>query len=595
MVLKPALLKGVWSAEEDAVIYDSVAGGVTDWNEVAALLPKRKAKHCRERWNNHLDPALSTAEWTVEEEAKLLSAVEAHGTSWTHIARFLPGRSELMIQQHWNAIVFRNAASAGSIRRGRSRADPLADGAISGCSGASGTILGRSRPSTLPIELLPQPPLYDTSAREGRTVGIGAGAMLTEREKALMDHAFKTGLTAAVTGGAGVGVASPEDIEAISKGGGIEHLKLTTTDDDGFAPLSAALLKGEGSDIGCSPHMPPPSPTTSPLKPQKRTSDIGVLGHELADAWGVDEDPALADLYRSLDNIGESLFNEDNFELSFDFDSVDKPAPSASPSACAPACDTSPAGTQPSCSGRARPSWNNLLLGGQGQKEVSPFRRAAAQAAATLERQRLSPTKQGQGLQAGCHRAAAAAVSAAQAQRRNSEASSAPAPSPAPDPGPRIKQGFIRRLLPADYKFGANQPSSCAPFATIRGCLSEVNASPLPIPVALPHSPAQGMWAPRCENLLPWRGQRLSVALFALPPSDFMGGGEDDVVAEPMLKHGKAEVQIPRPISRTSPSARQMGEELGPLCALPTNRFNSNQREGVCEYGWPPEEQGGQP
>lgn len=593
MVLKPALLKGVWSPEEDTVIYDCVARGVTDWSEVASALPKRKAKHCRERWNNHLDPALSKAEWTYAEESKLLKAVEAHGTSWTHIARLLPGRSEAMVQQHWNSIVFRDAMSAGSLRRGRSRTD-----SSTAAGNSSSSNRNRAKPSALPSEAMPPPrrPGHDLITREEGIVGSGAGAgsaimgadagaaTLTEREKALMDHAFKTGLNAAAGGGTGagggVGVSSPEIIDQVSKGGGgVERLTLSAEEEDIFAPLSAALLKGQGSD-GCSPDMPPPSPTASPLKPHQHQPDYDAVGHQLADGWGADDDPALADLYRSLDNIGESLFNEDNFELSFDFDSVDKRAPPACSSsssntkATAPACSASQANS-PSC------NWDNMLSGGhEPQKEVSPFRRAAAQASATLEKQRHSMSnyehqKQGHGLQAACARAAVAAASAA------AHGSSAATSSATSQPeGPRVKQGFLRRLLPTDSKPGKQQHSR-VPFATIRGCLSEANAPPPPPPLpaaASSGTPMAGaVGSSGGENRAPRRGQPLSVALFGQPSA--LAGGDSKGIAEPTLKHGKAEVKVPPP-----PQHKQQVLGQGVLSARPASRFNAHQQGS--DSGW---------
>lgn len=599
MVLKPALLKGVWSAEEDSIIYESVARGVTDWNEVASLLPKRKAKHCRERWNNHLDPTLSKVGWTVAEEATLLSAVEAHGTSWTQIARLLPGRSEAAIQQHWNTIVFRNATSTGGVRRGRSRADVTV--------GSSSTYAnrGKVKPSGLPTEILPQAPVVRDggmsvsgrvdSRRNGGRSGAAtflpveptsaSGATLTEREKALMDHAFKTGLNAAA--GGGVGVAPPEVIDAIAKGDGMEQLTLTTEDDDVFAPLSAALLR-DGSEVGCSPEMPPPSPTASPLlKPRKRASDCSFLGQDLADGWGADEDPALADLYRSLDNIGESLFNEDNFELTFDFDSVDKPsAASASNGALA----RSPGmGHRRSCSAGSPPSWINQVPGGQGHKDVSPFRRAAAQAAATLGKQRVSPVTQKQGgrdLQVASERTAGTVRTTVQRGQNVGTANvSAPAPGAA-DPGPRVKQGLLRRLFSDMNSDKLTRPSSSyPPFATVRGCLSEANASPTTLMCVGGVGGVGGVWAFGGENRAPVRVQSLSSALFALPPpSVFMRGGDGNAaVVTPTLKHGKVEVQVPRPDTLASASTG-VGVGLSPLSVLPASRFNSNQEDS--DYRW---------
>ena len=47
---------------------------------------------CRERWFNHLDPALKKGGWTEEEDAILVEAQMKWGNSWTKIAKLLPGR-----------------------------------------------------------------------------------------------------------------------------------------------------------------------------------------------------------------------------------------------------------------------------------------------------------------------------------------------------------------------------------------------------------------------------------------------------------------------------------------------------------------------
>lgn len=601
MVLKPALLKGVWSPEEDAVIYDSIARGVHDWSEVASLLPKRKAKHCRERWNNHLDPALNSGAWSPAEEAKLVGAVETHGTNWNVVARMIPGRSESMIQQHWNAIVFRNATSTDSARRSRTRTDGMSGpvAALGGGRGGGVGLKGRTKPSSLPVETSLQLSGQDLILREedpARGGGVrvnGHTSMpdlgrpeqavtLTDREKALMDHAFKTGLSAAGGGagpragggGGGVSPSTSDLMGAMSKGGGIDSLTLSTDDDDIFAPLTAALLKGEGSGDYSPTHMPPPSPTASPLKLHKQLPDYNAIGDQLGDVWAVDEDPAMADLYRSLDNIGESLFNEDTFELSFDFDSVDKPAPS-----CSGGSGGGGGGhTPPNCSSSRL--WDNPLT--KQEKVESPFRRAAAKAAANLE-QRLSPLKrssqtkgqQGRGIEEACARAAAAAAASAAAQ--SAAATVAPSSSGSAS-GPRVKQGLLRRLFSTDTKPGKH---SRAPFTTVRGCLSEANAPPQPPPSPLPpirpNSPADRELSGndnggrKGENQAPRRPyQPLSIALFAPRSSSPSAGGSADHnggaggAITPTLKHGKAEVKVPLP------HASGLGVPLG---SLPANRL----------------------
>lgn len=53
-VLDPRLVKGPWKPEEDELINQLVAQhGARKWSVVAAALPGRIGKQCRERWHNH--------------------------------------------------------------------------------------------------------------------------------------------------------------------------------------------------------------------------------------------------------------------------------------------------------------------------------------------------------------------------------------------------------------------------------------------------------------------------------------------------------------------------------------------------------------
>lgn len=56
------------------MILSCIASGMTQWRDIALCVGNRIGKQCRERWDNHLDPELSKAPWTVEEEARLISA-----------------------------------------------------------------------------------------------------------------------------------------------------------------------------------------------------------------------------------------------------------------------------------------------------------------------------------------------------------------------------------------------------------------------------------------------------------------------------------------------------------------------------------------
>jgi hypothetical protein len=113
-VLKPGLVKGPWTPEEDQIIINCInvrihkspssrpdyrtstprlgrhqpshlptprplrQAGITKWSEIAARTVGRIGKQCRERWFNHLDPTLKKNGWT-EEDDELLVGLQVSG------------------------------------------------------------------------------------------------------------------------------------------------------------------------------------------------------------------------------------------------------------------------------------------------------------------------------------------------------------------------------------------------------------------------------------------------------------------------------------------------------------------------------------
>lgn len=66
-----------WTVEEDTSMVSLVEQfGTRNWgligSKLSEIVMKRTGKQCRERWHNQLDPSITKAIWTCEEEEKLL-------------------------------------------------------------------------------------------------------------------------------------------------------------------------------------------------------------------------------------------------------------------------------------------------------------------------------------------------------------------------------------------------------------------------------------------------------------------------------------------------------------------------------------------
>jgi len=108
--------KRAWTEPEDEKLREFVnIFGTSRWAVIAEYLADRSGKQCRERWHNHLAPAIKKGSWSAEEDAIICTLQMRYGNQWSKITKRLNGRTDNSVKNRYHVLqrAFKSGKSQG--------------------------------------------------------------------------------------------------------------------------------------------------------------------------------------------------------------------------------------------------------------------------------------------------------------------------------------------------------------------------------------------------------------------------------------------------------------------------------------------------
>lgn len=107
--------KRPWTESEDVILRELVQKlGPGLWAAMAQQIPGRTGKQVRERWLNHLSPAVTKRPWSPQEDDVIIENHKRIGNCWSRIAKLLTGRSDNSVKNRYYTTLRRRISNAAA-------------------------------------------------------------------------------------------------------------------------------------------------------------------------------------------------------------------------------------------------------------------------------------------------------------------------------------------------------------------------------------------------------------------------------------------------------------------------------------------------
>ncbi|CAK92222.1 unnamed protein product (macronuclear) [Paramecium tetraurelia] len=102
-----------WTQEEEQMLKEEVENSkILKWHEIQFQIFMKsngryfkKAKQCRERWNNYLDPQINRSNWKPEEDLCLMKLAQSEGLKWSKISYKMKNRTENQVKNRFKSLI----------------------------------------------------------------------------------------------------------------------------------------------------------------------------------------------------------------------------------------------------------------------------------------------------------------------------------------------------------------------------------------------------------------------------------------------------------------------------------------------------------